>query len=357
MMTINDSHEADKLFPIIEADFGEILSRVDIGKAKGKKILITGANGFLGQYITGVLSQANRELGLGCTIHAIGLSAPKILLKSLLCRDRNILYRRVDLSRSFDLAGYDYIFHAAGYGQPARFIKDPASTVAINVNATRRLLEASPRATFVFFSAGAVYGDISFRHAPVREDFNGNVPLHELGSVYVESKRLGEALCAAYREDIGVNVKIVRIFHTYGPGLPPDDRRVMSEFIKKALVNKKITLLDDGRSVKVYGYIADVVAMILFVAFHGRDWVYNVGGRDSISILDLAKKIAKICKVRYAVPATASRLTHVGRGPVVTRVSISKIKKEMKNFAFTPFSEGLLRTVEWSRAVASRPIK
>ncbi len=336
---------------IIERDCQEILHRVNVKKAKGKKILVTGANGFLGQYIVGALSLANRELRLGCAIHAVSLSAPRRIIKSLMRRDKHISYRRVDLSRSFRLAGYDYIFHAAGYAQPAKFVLDPGSTVAINVDATRLLLEASPRATFVFFSSAEIYGDIPPKLLPVRENFNGNCSLHTSRSVYAESKRLGEALCSAYKKSRGVNTKIVRISHVYGPGLPPDDTRVMSEFIQKALMEKKIALLDQGTSVKTYGYIADITTMILFVAFQSRDMVYNVGGKDSLSILNLAKKIANYCHADYAVPAQTSRLTHIGKDPGIVKLNLAKIKREMKKFTFTPFSEGLPRTIEWQKSL------
>jgi dTDP-glucose 4,6-dehydratase/UDP-glucuronate decarboxylase len=336
---------------IIERDCRDILRRVDVKKIRNKKILITGASGFLGQHIVSALAIANREMKLGCTIHAVGLSAPKSILKSLLADDPRISYRRINMSRSFRLSGYDYIFHAAGYGQPARFIADPGSTIAVNTDAVARLLDGSPRATFIFFSSAEVYGDIPAKFRPTREDFNGNCPLHEPRSVYAESKRLGEALCAAYKRNKGSDIKIVRISHSYGPGLPPGDRRVMSEFIRKALNEKKITLLDGGKSVKTYGYVADSVAMILFVALHGREFVYNIGGKDSISVLDLAKKIAKQCNVPYIIPSRTSSLIHIGKDPGFVKLNLAKIKREMKKMAFTPFSEGLSRTIEWQKGL------
>ena len=335
---------------IIEQDCREILHRVNIGKAKGKKVLITGANGFLGQYLVSTFSLANREQGLKCTIHAVGLSAPRSILASLLRHDKNIFYRRIDLSHSFNLrGGYDYIFHTAGYSQPAKFTQDPDSTIAINIDATRRLLKESPDATFIFFSSAEVYGEISPRFIPVSEDFNGNCPLHLPRSVYAQSKRLGEALCAAYKRNKVTNIKIVRISHTYGPGLDINDRRVMSEFIKKALTKKRIKLLDHGRSIKTYGYIADTVTMILFVAFHGRDFAYNVGGKDSISVLDLAKKIAEYCGVKYSLPSRSADPVHIGKDPQFVKLNLNKIKREMKKFKFLPFSEGLARTIEWTK--------
>jgi len=334
---------------IIEKDCREILHRVNIKEAKKKKILITGANGFLGQHIASTFSIANHELGLGCTIHAVGLNKPKPIIASLLHQYKNIYYDRIDLSKPFNLQGYDYIFHAAGYSQPVKFIQDYNSTISINIDATRHLLNASPNATFVFFSSAEIYGNIPLKLIPVRENFNGNCPLFLPRSVYAQSKRLGESLCASYKRDKKTNIKIVRISHTYGPGLPFDDRHVMSEFIKKALIEKKIRLLDSGKSVKTYGYIADIVAMIIFIAFHGNDFVYNVGGKNNISILDLAKKIAKYCNVEYTIPSNISHFAHIGKDPDFVKLNLTKIKQEMGKFKFMPFSEGLLRTIEWTK--------
>lgn len=334
---------------IIERDCRDILARVSFKNLKGKKILITGANGFLGQYVAAALSYANRKLGLRCSIHTVGLRAPRAVLASILRTDKKTTYSRVDLSKPFKLGGYDFIFHSAGYGQPSKFVSDPISTVAINIDASRRLVDLSPGATFVFFSSSEIYGDIPKDKLPVREDFNGNFPMHRPRSVYGESKRLGEALCAYYDRIGSVRARIVRISAVYGPGLDATDTRVMSDFIRKALTDKKITLLDAGGSVRTYGYIADVVAMILFAGLHGKEMVYNVGGTDSVSILDLAKKIGRYCGVTVAAPAAPSKLAHIGQDPAVVKLDLRKIKKEMKKFKATPFPEGLEREIEWHR--------
>ncbi|MEN9524272.1 MAG: hypothetical protein RL536_341 [Candidatus Parcubacteria bacterium] len=325
-------------------------SSIDLNKLKGKKILVTGATGFLGQHIVAEISNLNRKMKLGCIVDALGLRFPRHFLSEILRQDRDISYIQADLSKQFNLSGYDFIFHAAGYGQPSKFVNDPQSLVRINIDATVRLIEGSPKATLIFFSSAEVYGEIPEELIPVREDYNGNPPLHTPRSVYAESKRLGEALCAAYKRIKEVNTKIIRISHVYGPGLAMDDTRVMSEFIKKALNEKKIKLLDSGSSVKTYGYVADIVSMILFVVFEGKEMVYNVGGKDSISILELARKIASYCKVDCEVPATTSQFSHIGKEPPVVKLDLSRIEKEMGKFRFTTFDDGLAKTIEWTKS-------
>ncbi len=334
---------------VIEKDFEEIIHRVNLRKIHNKKILVTGASGLIGQYIVGAISHANKKSKVKCTIDAVGLHKPPRLLASILSSDSSVTYRRIDLSKQFRLSGYDYIFHAGGYGQPAKFVGDPSSVVKVNVDASMRLLDASPQATFIYFSSGAVYGDVPARLLPVKEDFNGDCELDSPRAVYTEAKRLGESFCAAHEYKTGTKTKIVRISHVYGPGLPSSDRRVMSDFIRKAFSEKKIELLDQGKAVKTYGYIADVAAMILFVGFHGKQRVYNVGGIDTVSILNLAKQIASYCNASVAIPSSASHLGHIGRDPKVVMLDLNRITREMPKFSFTPFSNGLARTIEWAR--------
>jgi UDP-glucuronate decarboxylase len=342
-----------KINTIIEHDCIKILRRIDITKAKKKKILITGANGFLGQYLIATLSLANRKIDLDCQICGIDLNDPRFILQSLISKDKNLNYHKVDLTKRFNLPDYDYIFHAAGYGQPARFVNDPYPTININIDATHNLLMQSPEATFIFFSSAEVYGNIPPKMIPVNEGYNGNCSLHTPRSVYCESKRLGESLCMAYAKNNKTKIKIVRISHVYGPGLPVTDNRVMSEFIKKALIDKEIKMLDRGKSVKTYGYIADTISMILFIAFYGQELVYNVGGKDSISILNLAKKIGKYCHSSYEIPSNITDVPHIGKDPNYVRLDLKKILHEMKKFNFTKFSDGLANTIEWTKSQLS----
>ncbi len=121
---------------------------------------------------------------------------------------------------------------------------------------------------------------------------------------------------------------------------------MMSEFIRAALSSARtIRLRDPGAAVKTYGYVADVVSMILFVALRGKETIYDVGGCDAFSIRQLAGRIGKATGARVIIPRGKSAKTSYHK------LDLSKILKEMKRFKFTPFVRGLANTIDWSRAI------
>lgn len=337
--------------PIVQADCDDIIRAVDLSPLRNKGVLLTGASGLFGRYIAQVIYRANETKRLNCSLEGISLHNPSPALRRLLS-DKRFVFRKKDLSRPFHLAGkYDYIFHAAGYAQPAKFVADPSSTVALNVLATEELLKMAHKqgSTLLFFSSSAVYGEIPKQLIPVPESYNGNCSTSGPRAIYHESKRLGETICSSYIENFGVKAKIVRISHTYGPGISIRDTRVLGNFLKKALLDGKITLLDEGRAVKTFGYVADVVKMILYVALRGEKGVYNVGGKDSVSIRQLAEAVGRQCGVPVELPMRRSKLKHIGSDPALDKLDLRKILKEMPGFYFVKLGEGLARTIAWNK--------
>ncbi|MDO8574165.1 MAG: NAD-dependent epimerase/dehydratase family protein [bacterium] len=347
---------------IIKEDCEQVLKRVDLSLLKNKSILLTGGTGFIGRYFVNLIYLINETKKLNCTLVATYLhKVPKDLKK---LSGKKIKFLKLDLSKPFNIGvnqlrisgnqrsrRLDYIIHAAGYGQPAKFIQYPLRTIFINTNATEILLNLAKtcHAKFVFMSSADTYGDVPKNLKSVPETFSGNLNTLSPRAVYGESKRLGETICWAYRDQYGVDAKVVRASHLYGPGISIHDQRVLGNFLKGALVDKSIKLKDTGRAIKTFGYISDAIAMIMFIATKGKDMVYNIGGIDSLSIFDLAKNVARETNVKVIVPSVKARDKYIGSDPRTVRLDFSKIKKEMGKFSFTPFKTGLRRTINWNK--------
>src|SRR5581483_5720457 len=199
---------------IIEQDCSGILKNFSAFSLRNKRVLVTGASGFLGQYIVGALRAANQKYKLNCKITCVGLRGPSEVLEEFL--DKNISFKKIDLSKPFRIDGkFDYIFHAAGYGQPSKFVSDPFSTVAVNIDATRTLLEIAERSrgTFIFFSSAEVYGEMPQGIDSFKETYPGIPDVFGPRGVYQQSKRLGESLCLAFERLHKTRIRIVRISH------------------------------------------------------------------------------------------------------------------------------------------------
>ncbi len=334
---------------IVKADCLDILNSIDLAPFKNKKILVTGANGLLGQYLANLFFVANREKNLNCSLTCVTLHEPNIFLKRIL--GGKIKFKKLNLAKPFKLPEkFDYIFHAAGYGQPAKFAKNQLATIKINVDATEKLLEIAKRSqgTLVFFSSAEIYGELPKETRAVSEEYNGSCSTTNTRSVYGESKRLGETLCAMFSREYGVKAKIVRLSHHYGPGISIHDTRVLADFMRNAFFKKEIHLLSEGKEIKTFGYVADAVKMILHVAARGQELVYNVGGIHPISIKGLAEMVGKEIGAKV-FPPKKSTAPHAIHHAGFVKLDLSRILSEMKHFSFTPLKTGLKKTIAWNK--------
>jgi len=339
---------------IVKEDCLNILDKVDFQKLKNSSVLLAGSNGLLGRYIATTVYFANKLHDINCKLYCMSLHGPNHEIKELTDNDNNIVSVKADLSTPFQFDDkVDYIFHAACYGQTSAWMKDKLKTISLNVDATRTLLELAKKhdSKFLYFSTLDVYGNIPEDLVPVQESYTGNVSTTATRSAYGESKRLGETICTVYRNELGVNTYIARIFHTYGPGITIDDERVIGNFIRKALVDKHIRMLDQGNNVKTFGYVADTVYMLLRIILDGKSLVYNVGGITKLSIRELADIVSTFCgNVPVSIQENIAKLEHViGSNPYVGG-DISKFESEFGKVNHVDFKEAVRRTVEWNKS-------
>lgn len=337
---------------IIHNDVTQIIRRVNLKPLKGKRILFTGANGLFGRYVASVISTLNQKHNYNTKLYCLSLHKPNQDIRELADIDKNIIPQAVDLSKPFKFnQKVDYIFHAACYAQPQKFIENKFETIALNVNATHRLLEIAKKskARFLFFSSAEVYGDIPKDVVPVPETYNGSIATSGVRSIYGESKRLGETICSVYRRDENVEVFVARISHVYGPGVGVTDKRVLGEFIRASFEKKIITLKDLGTAVKTWGYVSDIVRMIFNIILHGSELIYNVGGVDTVSIKELANEVCRQTDSKIVIPKLKEKKQHIATDPQIVKLDVTKYSKEFGRPKFIKFAEGIRRTLEWNR--------
>lgn len=289
---------------------------------RGKRVLVTGATGMIGQVLVATLRNFGGIKVLECdsTWH-IGEA-----LK----------------------ANGDYIIHAAGYAQPAKFLAAPLDTIDLNTNWTHKLARGLPKnGRMIFLSTSEVCsGSPHQRHS--EDDIGTTTPAHARAA-YIESKRCGEAIVHAARAD-GKAITAARVSLSYGPGIRKGDSRVVNEFITQGLKVGQIVLQDGGQARRTYCYVSDTVQLLLNILMRGQRPVYNVGGEGEITILSLARRIAaQIPGVEVKVPRG---MGHANNGaPAHVTLDMSRTKQEFKKFDFVSIDDGLDRTIAWHRAL------
>jgi nucleoside-diphosphate-sugar epimerase len=225
---------------------------------------------------------------------------------------------------------------------------NPVATLQINVTATIALLQRlRPNGSFLFMSSSEVYCGLA--DSMFREDNIGtSTPYHQRAS-YIEGKRSGEAVCSAFSSQ-GTRAIAIRLGDVYGPGTRMHDKRALNSFIEKGLLKKKIELLDSGSAMRTYCYVADALELILNILFSGKRAVYNIGGRSSASIAELALLIGKLTDAEVIFP---DKETAVAGSPSVLRLDLGRVDAEFAKTEYLGLNEGLMRTIGWQRELYS----
>jgi nucleoside-diphosphate-sugar epimerase len=190
----------------------------------------------------------------------------------------------------------DYVFHLASRASPKDYQEYPVETALANSVGTDRMakLALAKNAKILFTSTSEAYGEP--KEHPQKESYWGNVNPVGIRSCYDESKRFGEALLMAYHREYNVDVKIVRIFNTYGPRMRIDDGRVIPNFITQALQDLPITIYGDGHQTRSFCYVDDLVSGIIKMMMSKETGPKNLGNPNEYTILQTAELIKKITK-------------------------------------------------------------
>src|SRR5216110_3253201 len=254
-----------------------------------KRVVITGAAGFIGSHLAETL--LDREYAV------IGidnlLTGDTANIAHLVNRDFTFI--KHDVTNYIYVEGpVDYVLHWASPASPIDYLELPIPTLKVGALGTHKALglAKAKQARFVIASTSEVYGD-PLEH-PQKESYWGNVnPVGPRG-VYDEAKRFAEAMAMAYHRAHGLDVKIVRIFNTFGPCLRAGDGRVVSNFLVQALDGKPLTVYGDGNQTRSFCYVDDEVRGI--IALLDSDYVgpVNVGNPNEFTVRDLAGLVLEV---------------------------------------------------------------
>ncbi|MEZ4879802.1 MAG: UDP-glucuronic acid decarboxylase family protein [Chitinophagales bacterium] len=255
-----------------------------------KKILITGAAGFLGSHLCDrFIKEGYKVVGMD------NLSTGNIKNIEHLFPNPNFEYHHHDVTTFVHVSGQlDYILHFASPASPIDYLKMPIQTLKVGALGTYNLLGLAKEknARILVASTSEVYGDPTVH--PQNEEYWGNVnPVGPRG-VYDEAKRYMEAITMAYHNFHQVDTRIIRIFNTYGPRMRLNDGRALPQFMSQGLKGEDITVFGDGSQTRSFCYVADLVEGIYRLLLSDYHLPVNIGNPDEISLLDFAKEIQSL---------------------------------------------------------------
>src|SRR5436305_5803656 len=303
------------------------------------RVVVTGAAGFLGSHLCReLLARGDEVVGVDNLVTGDLRNIEELFGHNL------FTYRRRDVSNYVHVPGPVHaVMHLASPASPVDYLELPIQTLKVGSLGTHHMLGLAKDKGACFFlaSTSEVYGDPQVH--PQTEDYWGHVnPVGPRG-VYDEAKRFAEAMTMAYHRYHGVDVRIVRIFNTYGPRMRPNDGRVVSNFLVQALAGKPLTVYGDGAQTRSFCYVDDEVRGILALLDSDRVGPVNIGNPTEFTVLELAQRVLE-------VTGSSSEIVYEPLpvdDPTQRKRDISLAKRVLGWEPRVAVEEGLHRTAEW----------
>lgn len=314
-----------------------------------KNILVTGGAGFLGSNLCKMLlTDPNNMVHCVDNLYTGRLSNIEMLLKN-----SRFVFSEHSVTDPIDTdINFDEIYNAACPASPPAYQFDPIGTTKTCVVGIINLLDLAVKcgAKFLQFSTSEVYGDPEVH--PQVECYRGNVNPIGIRSCYDEGKRCAESLCFDYMRVYGIDVKVVRIFNTYGPNMDPKDGRVVSNFIMQALNNESLTVYGDGSQTRSICYVDDLITGIINMMDSKEHGPTNLGNPNEMTVLQLANLIINLTnsesKIIYKeLPSD---------DPIRRKPCINKAMSTLSWKPKVSAEDGLIRTIEYFKSINKRGV-
>lgn len=310
------------------------------------RVLITGGAGFIGSHLCDFLMRKGHDVM--CMDNLITGSMDNVAHHF---GSRKFTFIKHNVTDYVYVSGrVDYVLHFASPASPVDYLQHPIPTLKVGSLGTHKALgfAKEKKAKFLLASTSEVYGDPLV--SPQPENYWGNVnPVGPRG-VYDEAKRFAEAIAMAYRRVHALDVKIVRIFNTYGPRMRLDDGRVIPNFISQTLRGKPFTIYGDGTQTRSFCYVDDLVDGIYKLMMSKYNGPMNLGNTDEKTILEMAEIFSRVLKRKTKIVFKPLPMDD----PKVRRPDISLAWKKLKWKPGISLTEGLRRTWDWYKKTGSR---
>ncbi len=308
-----------------------------------RRVVVAGGAGFIASHL------CDQLLARGDEVIAVDnfLTGSRGNISHLFSHER-FSFIDQDVCQRFEIDGaVDAVMHLASPASPKDFATIPLEILDVGSTGTRNLLELSraKNARFLVTSTSEVYGDPLVH--PQVESYWGNVNSIGPRSCYDEAKRFTEALTMAYHRSLGVDVRIVRVFNTYGPRMKPGDGRVVSNFLVQAITGAPITIYGAGSQTRSFCYVDDEVAGILALLDGPITGPVNIGNPGEFTVLELAELVIELT-------GSSSRIIHEPLpvdDPTRRRPDITLAREKLGWEPRVALRDGLLRTAAWLEAV------
>ncbi len=304
-------------------------------------VLVSGAAGFLGSHLCDKLVEKGYKVfGVDNLISGRKENLQNVIKKVNFTFINHSVNERLELKEKLNI-----IFHFASVASPLYYLNYPIETMLANSIGTYNLLEICRlnNSRFILASTSEIYGD-PLKH-PQKEDYWGNVNPIGPRSVYDESKRFAESLSMAYFRKYGLDIRIVRIFNTYGPRMRTDDGRVIPNFIQKALKNEYLEIYGDGSQTRSFCYVDDLLDGVMRIALKENldAEVFNLGNTAEITILELASLVIRLTSSKSSIVFGKMQVND----PKMRCPNISKALRMIDWYPKVKIEEGLVNTIKY----------